>query len=318
MPVRLLSEEDVRHLLTVEEALEAVEAGLRKMALDEAFNIPRGRAQTDHAMMHLMGASAKSLGHLGYKAYCTSRKGTNFHVGLYDGKSGALLALIRADYLGQVRTGAATGVATRYMAQPDASSVGVFGSGKQARTQLQAVCKVRRISRAYVYSPNEEHRRAFAEEMSQLCETEVLAVTQPELAARDMDIIITATTSREPVLHANWISEGTHINAVGSNFMAKAELDGETIRRCKLIVVDSREQARMEAGDFGPGLEAGTLRWAEVRELGQVVVGKYSGRPHPEDITLFKSVGIAVEDVAVAGRVYARAVAGNVGTMIDW
>src|SRR5262245_13616832 len=118
MAVRLLTEDDVRRLLTMEDALEAVEAGLRKMALEEAFNIPRGRVQTDHAMLHLMGAAAKSLGVMGYKAYATSRKGTNFHVGLFDGKSGALIGLIQADYLGQVRTGAASGIATKYMARP--------------------------------------------------------------------------------------------------------------------------------------------------------------------------------------------------------
>src|SRR5439155_24927324 len=157
---------------------------------DEAFIMPRGRVQTDHATLHVMSAAAKSLGVLGYKAYTTSRKGTHFHVGLYDGKTGALTALIQADYLGQVRTGAASGVATKYMARPDASTVGIYGSGKQARTQLLGVCKVRKVSRIHVYSPSEEHRRSFAEEMSRLCETEVLPVAHPELAAQEMDIVI--------------------------------------------------------------------------------------------------------------------------------
>src|SRR4051794_526518 len=211
MAVRLLTEDDVRHLLTMEDALDAVEAGLRKMALDEAFNISRGRVQTDHTMLHLMGAAAKSLGFLGYKSYTTGRKGNHFHVGLYDGKSGALVALIHADYLGQVRTGAASGVATKFMARPDAATLGIYGSGKQARTQVQAICKVRKISRVHVYSPHEESRRRFAEEMSVVCQTEVLPVSHPELAAREMDIVVTATTSREPVLHAPWVAQGTHI-----------------------------------------------------------------------------------------------------------
>lgn len=318
MPVRLLTEDDVQQLLTMDEALEAVEQGLRKMALDEAFIVPRGRVQTDHAMLHVMSGAAKSLGSLGYKAYTTSRKGTHFHVGLYDGKTGALLALIHADYLGQVRTGAASGVATKYMARPDAATLGVYGSGKQARTQVQAICKVRKISRVHVYSSHEENRRRFAEEMSVVCQTEVLPVSHPELAAQEMDIVVTATTSREPVLHASWIGQGTHLNAVGSNFLGKAELDVETVRRCNLVVVDSRDQARLEAGDFVQALEAGALRWADVRELGQVVVGRYPGRAHPQDITLFKSLGIAIEDIAVAGRVYARAVEANAGTVIDW
>jgi alanine dehydrogenase len=143
MPVLLLTEEDVRQVLTMEMALEGVEEGLRKLALDEAQNVPRSRVQTDHAMLHVMSASAKTIGVLGAKLYVTSRKGAHFHVALYDGRAGTMLALIQADYLGQVRTGAASGVATEYMARPDACEVGLFGSGKQARTQLLAVCRVR-------------------------------------------------------------------------------------------------------------------------------------------------------------------------------
>src|SRR5262249_41546081 len=318
MGVLLLTEDEVRQLLTMDEALEAVEQGLRKMALDEAFNVPRSRVQTDHAMLHVLSAAAKSLGVMGYKAYTTSRRGNFFLVGLHDGKTGALLALIQADYLGQVRTGAASGIATQYMAPPAAPTLGIYGSGKQARTQVQAVCKVRKISRVHVYSPSEEHRRRFAEEMSVLCETEVVPVTQPELASRDMDIVITATASREPILHGSWIAEGSHINAIGSNFLGKAELDAGTVQPAHLCVVDSRDQARLEAGDFVQPLEAGTLRWSEVRELGQIVVGRYNGRPHPQDITLFKSLGIALEDIAVAARVYARAQAAGAGRTIDW
>src|SRR5262249_42857875 len=151
---------------------------------------------------------------LGFKAYTTGRKGAHFHVSLYDGKTGALLALLHADYLGQMRTGAASGVASEYMARPDASEVGLFGSGKQARTQLLAVCKVRKVRGSQVYSTNDEHRRASAKEMSALCQTEVEPVPRPEMAAEDKDIIITATSSREPVLNGHWIAEGTHLNVI--------------------------------------------------------------------------------------------------------
>src|SRR6516165_11373763 len=144
--VLLLTEDDVRRLLTMDLALEAVEQGLRKLALDEAMNTPRARVQTDHAMLHVMAAAAKSLGYMGAKVYSTSRKtGARFLLPLFDGKTGALVCLMQADYLGQMRTGAASGVATKYMALPDATEVGVYGSGKQARTQLMAVCRVRRI-----------------------------------------------------------------------------------------------------------------------------------------------------------------------------
>jgi ornithine cyclodeaminase/alanine dehydrogenase-like protein (mu-crystallin family) len=317
--VLLLNEDDVRRLLNMEMALEAVEHGLRKLALDEAQNIPRSRVQTDHAMLHVMGAAAKSLGWMGTKVYTTHRKnGARFLVSLFDGKSGQLVSLIQADHLGQVRTGAASGVATKYMASPEASLVGLFGAGKQARTQVEAICKVRRIRRVQVYSPHEERRKAFAIEMSERCQVEVIPVSRPELAAEKQDIVITATNSREPVLHGQWLSEGTHINAIGSNFLGKAELDAVTIRRCADIVVDSKDQARLEAGDFQQAFEDGSLHWSDVRELGQVIVGRYPVRRHVQDVTLFKSLGIGLEDVAVAGRVYQKAVAEGVGQMLEW
>jgi ornithine cyclodeaminase/alanine dehydrogenase-like protein (mu-crystallin family) len=318
MPVLLLSEEDVRQLLTMEMALEAVEEVLRKMALDEAHNVPRARVQTDHTMLHILSGAAKTLGVLGYKAYTTSRKGAHFHVGLYEGKTGTLLALIQADYLGQVRTGAASGVATQYMARPDASEVGLFGSGKQARTQLLAVTRVRKVRRVQVYSPNEERRVQFAREMSPLCACDIEPVPRPEMAAEDKDIVITATSSREPVLNGHWLAEGTHLNVVGSNFLGKAEVDAVTVRRCESIVVDSKDQARLEAGDFVQALEEGSIHWADVHELGQVIVGRYTGRAHPQDVTMFKSLGIALEDVAVAARVYVKAQAAGLGKLLDW
>jgi ornithine cyclodeaminase/alanine dehydrogenase-like protein (mu-crystallin family) len=319
MAVLLLSEDDVRQVLTMDVALEAVEAGLRKMALDEAQNLSRCRCQTDHAMLHVLPAAAKTLGVMGYKAYSSSsKKGFHFHIALYDGKTGVLLSLMQADYLGQMRTGAASGVATQYMARADSSEIGLFGSGKQARTQLLGICRVRKIKRVQVYSPNEEHRRRFASEMSHLCQTDVVPVPRPEMAAEDKDIIVTATTSREPVFNGHWIAEGTHINATGSNFLGKAEIDAVAVRRCDSIVVDSKDQARLEAGDFQQALEDGSIHWADVHELGQVIVGRFTGRAHAQDVTLFKSLGIGIEDVAVAARAYSKAKAAGLGRTLEW
>ncbi len=313
----LLTEDEVRRVLTMDMALAAVEDVLRQMALDEAHNVPRARTQADQSMLHLMGAASKKLGVMGYKVYATTRRGSCFHVGLFDAKTGELLALIQADYLGQMRTGAASGVATQYMARPEASEVGLFGAGKQARTQLRAVCRVRRVRRVMVYSRNEEYRRQFAAEMSEVCQTEVMPVPRPELAAEDKDIVITATNSREPVFNGNWLAEGTHLNAVGSNFLSKAELDPVAVRRCDSIVVDSKDQARVEAGDFAQALEDGVIHWADIHELGQVIVGRYTGRAHPQDVTLFKSLGIALEDVAVALRVLGAAREAGLGRSLD-
>jgi len=318
MSVLLLSEDDVRRLLTMEEALEAVEIGLKKLALDEAENVPRSRCRTDHAMLHVLPSSAKGLGVLGYKAYVTGKSGTNFQVALFDGRTGEQLALMQADYLGQVRTGAASGVATRVLARPEAATVGLYGTGKQARTQLIAVCKVRAIRRAHVYGRDSERRRRFAEEMSKECGTEVVPVDRPEAAAEGLDIVITATSSREPVLRSAWVTEGAHLNIVGSNFLGKAELDVEAVRRAGLIVVDSKEQAKIESGDLLPAIEQGLLHWTSVVELGQVLVGAARGRKDAREITLFKSHGIGIEDIAVASRIHARAKEQGVGRTLDW
>jgi alanine dehydrogenase len=318
LPILLLNEKEVEQLLTMEMALEAVEAALRKMGLDEAHNIPRSRCLTDHVVLHVMSAAAKTLGVAGYKAYATSKKGANFHVGLFDGKTGELTAILQADYLGQVRTGAASGVATKYLARPEASTVGLFGTGKQARTQLLAICKVRAIKHIAVYSRNEENRRKFCAEMAPLCQCPVEPIAQPQDAAKGKDIVITATTSREPVLLGDWLSEGAHLNLIGSNYLTKTEVDVAVIRRARPIFVDSKEQAHFEAGDFRQARDEGVLQWPSVRELGELIAGRVPGRQQPSEITLFKSLGLAVEDIATAAKVVAKAKEANVGRWLEW
>ena len=317
MPVLHLNEDEVRGLLTMEMAVEAVEAGLRKMALEEAFNVPRSRCQTDHAMLHVLPAAAKTLGVIGYKAYVTSRAGARFHVTIYDGKSGEMLALMQADHLGQMRTGAASAVATKHLARKDSSTVGIYGSGKQARTQLLGVSKVRKLTRAVVWSPDEERRTTFAREMTAACGVEVVAAVQPEDAARGLDIICTATAAREPVLFGAWLSPGQHINAIGSNYLAKTEIDAEVVRRSNVVAIDSKDQGRLEAGDLVTALDQGVLEWLDVSELGRVIAMRAPGRQSAEDITLFKSLGIGLEDIAVAMKVFQKAKDAGVGRWLD-
>jgi alanine dehydrogenase len=317
MPVLHLTEDEVRGLLTMEMAVEAVESGLRKLALEEAFAVPRSRCQTDHTMLHVLPAAAKTLGVIGYKAYVTSRTGTRFHVTLYDGKTGEMLAVMQADYLGQIRTGAASGVATKYMSRKDSATVGVFGAGKQARTQLLGVSKVRKLTRAVVYSRSPVRQAEFAREMSLTCGFEVVPTAHPEEAARGLDVICTATTSREPVLFGAWLSPGQHLNIAGSNFLAKTEIDVEVVKRANQIAIDSKEQGRLEAGDLVAALDQHIIEWMDVAELGRVVAMRTPGRQSAEDITLFKSLGIGVEDIAVAAKVYEKAKDEGVGRWID-
>ena len=236
---------------------------------------------------------------------------------LYDAESGDMLAMIEADRLGQMRTGAASGVATRYMSRKSADTLGVYGTGWQAESQMMAVCAVRQIKSARVYGRNPERREAFARKMSTLLRTEVAAVAAPEEASRGCSIIVIATSAREPVLKGEWIDAGTHLNVVGSNFLGKAEVDIETIRRSSVISVDSVEQSKIEAGDLMPAIERGVITWESVTELGRIVAGRDPGRKGDDDITLFKSNGIALEDISTALRVYNLAHERGVGEEIE-
>ncbi len=313
MPAIYLTEDDVQDLLDVATAIPLVEAAFRGLSDGKAQNIPRARAFAKGIALHAMSAAAEYLGYVGWKVYTTTRRGARFHVGLSEIASGELVALIQADYLGQVRTGSASGVATQYMARGDARTVGVFGTGKQARTQLKAVCSVRRIERAEVYSRNAERREKFAAEMTEYCGTRVVAVHSPQEAVREKDILICATTSEVPLFEGRDLEPGTHLNVVGSNYLAKTEIDVDTVHRADIIVCDSIEACRREAGDFVAALEAGVTDWALMHDLGDVVTGRQTGRANAEQITLFKSVGLAIEDVAAAVHVYHKARAEKMG-----
>jgi alanine dehydrogenase len=315
MGILYLTEADVRQVLTMDRALPAVESAFRKLALEEAENQPRRRCRTDGVMMHVLPAGAKTLGALGLKVYTTGPSGAKFHVYLYDAKVGGLTTIIEADYLGQMRTGAASGVATKKLANPNASTLGIFGTGKQARTQVLAVCKVRPIRTVKVYSRDAERREAFALQMREETGVEVHAVNTPQEAA-DAEIICTATASREPVLFGEWLKPGVHLNIVGSNFLAKTEIDIEVVRRANFITVDSLEQARIEAGDFVAAIEQHVLHWSSVREFAPVLLGRYPGRETESDITLFKSLGLGIEDIAVAVKVAEAARGANLGVML--
>jgi alanine dehydrogenase len=280
-----------------------VDKAFRKLALDEAMNPPRVRVQTDKVHLHVLPAAAKTLNALGFKAYTSGPAGTQFHVYLFDSKQGGLAAILEADYLGRMRTGAASGVATKKLARPDAAIVGLIGTGGQAATQLEAVCKVRTITEARVAGRDAAKTAAFVEVMKAMCNVNVVAAESAEAAVRGADIVVTATTSREPVLKGEWLSPGCHVNLAGSNFLTKAEADVDVFRKASLIAADSREQARLEAGDFVAAMAAGVFGWSDVKEFSHVLTGRCSGRESENQITVFKSLGLGIEDIAVAVEV---------------
>lgn len=303
----LLREEDVAQLLPMAEAVEAVEDAFLRQGLGAATNKPRSRVRLPAGTLHTMAAGLPSQGVLGLKAYTSFGQGLHFVVLLYSAESGELLAVMEANHLGQLRTGAASGVATKHMARPNACRVGIVGSGGQARTQLLGVGAVRAIDRVTAFSRRQEPLREFCREMTHALEIEVIPATSAQAAIEGADIIVTATTAREPILRGEWLEPGVHINAVGSNYAIKREVDDDVVRRADMIVVDSREQAREESGDLLVPLARGVVLWEAIRELGEVVAGHIPGRRRDEDITLFKSHGIALEDVAAAARVYQKA-----------
>jgi len=302
-----LREEDIGRLLTMDICLQAVEEVTRLQGEGRAINVPRINLRSDHARLALMAAVVPPLGVMGFKAYSWSAEGLRFLVHLYDAQSGRLLSVMEADKLGQMRTGAASGVATNYLARPNASVLGIYGSGWQARSQVMAIAAVRPLRLVKAYSPHRERLHAFCREMAEALGLEVRPLDEPREVASGSDIVVTATNSPTPVLRGEWLAEGVHINAIGSGFPDQRELDEAAVRGASLIVVDCKEQAKYESGDLLPLINAGSLTWDDLHELADIIVSKIPSRQSEGEITLFKSHGIALWDIATAARVHVLA-----------
>jgi ornithine cyclodeaminase/alanine dehydrogenase-like protein (mu-crystallin family) len=302
-----ISEADVRAIFTMPMAIEAVEEISRKQAAGEAeihsrrrFEFPGGR------FFHHMEAADYAGNFVATKQYTYVNGKLKFVVSLYAMETGELLALIEGDRLSQQRTGAASGVATRYLARAEARTAGIIGSGWQAEAQLEAVAAVRKLESVAVYGRDEERREEFAREMTAKLGLAVKAVGSSSEAARGADIVCTATTASKPVLFGDDVALGAHINAIGANHMRKRELDDAAVLKSDVVVVDSIEQSKQEAGDLVLGFASDRARWERVSELAQIVGGKAAGRSSDSQVTLFKSNGIAAWDLAAAVRVYAE------------
>jgi len=287
------TESDIQELLPITEAIRLMRLAFEALKIGRAVNQPRRRLILESgSVLHSMAGAVGN--YFGTKFYSTNpRYGAHFYFVLYDAKTAQPLALMEANYLGQIRTGAASGYATDLLANPQAKTLGIIGSGFQARTQLAAIRAVRPIEHVRVWSRSEEKRSKFAQEAS------VTATKSAEEAVRGADIVITATNSKDPVLESAWISDGTLVNAMGSNIASRRELPGDLMKRARLIAVDSLEQAEIEAGDL---ILADS--WSNVVEL-QNVEQHYD----PNHVTIFKSIGVGIEDVAAGAFIYERALA---------
>lgn len=308
-----LTENDVKQVLTATMALEAVESAHRDLALGQAQDTPRARTRLPQTVLHILQGALPAQGVIGYKAYTTNRSGNRFLVHMFDAASGLLLAIIEADYMGMIRTGAASGIAARCLARPDARVAGVFGAGWQAEGHVRAICAALPLDRVKVFSRNREKLQVFCQRMSEATGVAVVPAASPEETVRGSDLVGTVTTATQPLFDAEWLAPGTHINAAGSNALIRQELSEATLRRCALIAVDAVPTALAEAGDLLPLLEKGRLHARQLVELGDILTGKHAGRTSAEQITVFESQGMAIQDLAVALRVVAAARARGLG-----
>jgi ornithine cyclodeaminase/alanine dehydrogenase-like protein (mu-crystallin family) len=308
-PVPLyLREADVEELLGPADAVEAVEGCFARLARGVVENQPRFRLGLEAGRLHVLAAADLELRRAGLKAYVGFAEGTRFVVALFSADEPELLAIVEADHLGRLRTGAASAVAARHLARPEASTLGLIGTGWQAETQLQCLrAALPAIEHVVAYSRN-------AERLADFCARFDCEAGEYNRDAAEQEVVVTITSSRDPVLRGEWLRPGALVCAAGANRLAARELDNAVLERATFVCCDSLAQAKIEAGDLVEPVERGVLDWLEVHELAEVVGGEATGRQQDDDIVLFKSVGIAAEDIAVAALVYDRARERGAGT----
>jgi alanine dehydrogenase len=292
-----LTEADVEALLTPADAVAAVEESLRRLAAGEVHNRPRYRVSGEAGWLAVMSAVDDTLRLAGVKAYAGSSAGVPFVVDLFDLEGGRPAAVIEADRLGQLRTGAASAVAAKYLAREGATTLGIIGCGWQAESQVRCIREaVPSVERVVAYCRT-------AESLQDFCRRLDAEPGESHRDAAEQEIVVTATTSKDPVLRGEWLQPGALVCAMGANYRTKRELDNAVLQRASFVCCDSKEQAKLESGDLIEPIEQGILDWLEVHELQEVVAGEIQGRQSPDDIVLFKSNGIAAWDVAAAARV---------------
>jgi ornithine cyclodeaminase/alanine dehydrogenase-like protein (mu-crystallin family) len=305
-----LGEADVKALVTPADAVAAIEACFERMARGAVELLPRERLPLEHGSLAVMAAVDGELSLAGVKSYVATGEGARFVVLLFRADTPELVAVIEADRLGQLRTGAASAVAAKHLARPGARSLGVIGCGRQAEAQVACI-------RAAL--PGIEEVVAFCrtpKTLAAFCKRTGARAAEGHSEAAAQDVVVTATTSRDPVLRGDWLQPGALVCAIGANVARHRELDNGVLERAAFVCCDARAQARRESGDLIEPVAAGVLDWLEVHELQEVVAGEVQGRADAADIVLFKSNGLAAWDVALAALVWERAAAQTVGTAL--
>ena len=305
-----LSEADIAALLAPADALPVIEGSFRRLAAGTCDNRPRTRLPLEDGYFAVMAATDSELGYAGLKSYTLVDGKLAFVVCLFELATGTLAAVIEADLLGKLRTGAASGVAAKHLARAGAHGLGVIGCGWQAESQVEAIrAAVPSLDRVVAYCRTPEKLAAF-------CERTGAEPGEGHRDAAEQDVVVTATTSKDPVLRGEWLSEGALVCAIGANDPRARELDNVVLERAAFVCCDSREQSRLESGDLIEPVESGVLDWLEVHELHAVVAGELPGRASDSDIVVFKSNGLAAWDVAIGVAAAERARERGIGRRI--
>ena len=313
-----LKDEDVAQCVTMDAMLEAIESMQRQYGDGQAHNMTRRKIIADSGMLSVMGGGLFHQGLLGVKTYTVVKGSYSFQVSLYDANTGELLLYTQANRLGQLRTGATTGVAVKHLANPEDATVGIIGTGGQAPTQLEALSKVRDIKKIKAYSRTQERREEFARRMTDTMGVEVSAVNNNEDAVRDCDIVLCIAATMDPVVEAAWLKDGSTLIGAGPTTWRAREVDEAVITRAGKLIVDSTEQAAIEAGDLCSAVDKGIIQWSKVHELRHVVSGAVTGRDSKDQVVYAKIMGTGVADVAAAKLAYDSAKAAGLGTDMDW
>ncbi len=313
--VLFLNEENVKQLLTMDIALEQVERGLKDRALGKATDVPRQRIQTTSGIQHVLQACAPELGYIGFKYYFTppGKRGATY-VHLINMQTGKLEAIVEGVHLGMIRTGAASGVASKHLANPGATVLAQLGAGYQGMGQLEAVVTALKIKEARVYARTRDKLEVWCKKMADQLGIPVLPAASAAEAIKGAQVVNIMTKSTAPVIDGDWLQPGQHINAAGSNALSRREIDAKTVTRAALITVDSRGTARNECGDLVAAVETGRLSWDTLTEIGEVIAGRMPGRAGKDDITLYESHGMGIQDVYTAAKLVELARSRKIGT----
>jgi alanine dehydrogenase len=314
-----LREEEVKKVFSAKEAVSSMEDCFSKSGLGETAEKPRLQIDTNDGWLRVQAAAVLDQNRMGFKAYnFTKNFGPSYLVYLYNSSSGELISIMDADHLTMLRTAATCAVATKYLANEDASSIGLLGSGRLAKASLETILLVRPIMTLKVFSPTKEHREQFAEDAKNKYALEATAVDAPMEAVKDCDIVVTATgnMTRVPLVFGGSFPAGTHVNAIGAVGEGRAEIDSTTFKRAETVVVDSVEECVANSQELMDAMNLGLVAKSDLVELGWLVSSQATGRTSREEITLFKSQGSGLQDVVAASWVHKLAVKAHLGTEV--